>query len=183
MYLNFQTKRLRLCTLDEQAVQSVWAYRKRNIEFWRAWSPTYPSDFLEKSAVSRWLAEQYQLQRQGRQVRFFLFHYTDDSLVYPLGDVTYSQIQHGAAQSCFVGYKIDAQVQGQGYITEALLKTNQYMFEMHKLHRIEANIMPRNVASIRVVEKLGFAYEGISRQLLHINGTWEDHARYALLGE
>jgi ribosomal-protein-alanine N-acetyltransferase len=56
-------------------------------------------------------------------------------------------------------------------------------FDGMGLHRIEANIIPRNVRSRRVVEKLGFTLEGMSRKYLRINGVWEDHLHYALLNE
>ena len=64
----------------------------------------------------------------------------------------------------------------RGYMTEALRCVIDFAFNRLRLHRIEANIMPRNHASRRVVEKLGFHYEGLARQYLQINGRWEDHA-------
>ncbi len=54
----------------------------------------------------------------------------------------------------------------------------------HFVHlRIEGNIMPRNRASIAVVEKCGFVREGISRKYLKINGVWEDHVHDVVLNE
>ena len=55
------------------------------------------------------------------------------------------------------------------------------MFTEKRLHRIEANIIPRNIASIKAIEKAGFIYEGISKKYLNINGVWEDHLHYVLL--
>ena len=43
------------------------------------------------------------------------------------------------------------------------------------LHRLEANVMPKNKASLRVLEKNQFVNEGISKYYLNINGVWEDH--------
>ncbi|MFR2405064.1 MAG: GNAT family N-acetyltransferase, partial [Eubacterium callanderi] len=51
------------------------------------------------------------------------------------------------------------------------------------LHRIEANIIPRNRASLRVAEKLHFRNEGLSSKYLKINGVWEDHIHMVLLNE
>ena len=48
-------------------------------------------------------------------------------------------------------------------------------FEELGLHRIEANVMPKNKASLRVLEKNHFVNEGISKYYLNINGVWEDH--------
>ena len=50
-----------------------------------------------------------------------------------------------------------------------------YAFGPLALHRVEANIMPRNQASLRVAEKCGFQPEGLARRYLCINGVWEDH--------
>jgi ribosomal-protein-alanine N-acetyltransferase len=59
----------------------------------------------------------------------------------------------------------------------------EYAFNELKLHRIEANIIPRNAGSIRAVEKAGFTCEGTSKKYLQINGVWEDHAHYVRLNE
>jgi ribosomal-protein-alanine N-acetyltransferase len=66
-------------------------------------------------------------------------------------------------------------------MTEALERAISFAFEDMRLHRIEANIMPKNARSIRVVEKLGFVNEGLSRKYLKIAGSWEDHIHYVLL--
>jgi ribosomal-protein-alanine N-acetyltransferase len=66
---------------------------------------------------------------------------------------------------------------------EAVVTMLQYAFESLRLHRIEINIIPRNAASRRVVEKLGLRFEGIAERYLEIDGAWEDHARYAITAE
>ena len=48
---------------------------------------------------------------------------------------------------------------------------------------LEANIMPRNPASLRAAEKAGFVREGLSRRYLNINGVWEDHIHMVRLNE
>ncbi len=68
-------------------------------------------------------------------------------------------------------------------MSEAVARVADIAFNDLRLHRIEANIMPRNKRSIQVVEKNGFIYEGVSKRYLRINGNWEDHAHYVLLNE
>ena len=57
------------------------------------------------------------------------------------------------------------------------------MFNEFELHRIEANIMPKNIRSFTVVEKLGFYNEGMALKYLNINGIWEDHIHMVLLND
>ena len=59
----------------------------------------------------------------------------------------------------------------------------RYAFEELGLHRVEAVIVPRNERSRRVVEKLDIRNEGVAVRYLEINGTWEDHVRYAITVE
>lgn len=65
----------------------------------------------------------------------------------------------------------------------SLARVIRYAFDELRLHRIEANIMPRNSASLKMVEKLGFSSEGLARKYLKINGIWEDHIHMVLLNE
>lgn len=85
--------------------------------------------------------------------------------------------------SCFLGYKLDKDHLRQGLMSEAVQECVRIAFEELGLHRIEANIMPRNLPSLRVAEKCGFVREGISRKYLKINGVWEDHIHMVRLNE
>lgn len=100
-----------------------------------------------------------------------------------IGVVALSNIVYGAFLSCFLGYKLDKDEINQGKMTEALRKLISIAFEEYSLHRIEANIIPRNIQSQKVVKKLGFMEEGQSRKYLKINEKWEDHIHFVLLNE
>jgi len=58
-----------------------------------------------------------------------------------------------------------------------------YSFTTLGLNRLEANIQPENIASRRLVQKLGFRKEGFSPKYLQIGGKWCDHERWAILAE
>ena len=60
-------------------------------------------------------------------------------------------------------------------MTMAVNMISSYAFQTLGLHRLEANVMTGNKASLRVLEKNQFVNEGISRYYLNINGVWEDH--------
>ena len=68
-------------------------------------------------------------------------------------------------------------------MTEAVNECVRIAFEELGLHRIEANIMPKNKASLGLARKCGFREEGISPKYLKINGVWEDHIHMVKLNE
>ncbi len=82
-----------------------------------------------------------------------------------------------------VWYKIDLKYWRQGYTTEALTKLLDYSFNELKFHRIEAGCAVENIASIKVLEKVGMTREGTKRKKLPIRGEWKDNYFYAILEE
>jgi ribosomal-protein-alanine N-acetyltransferase len=100
-----------------------------------------------------------------------------------MGSIALSQIFRGGFLSAYLGYQIGAEFARQGYMTEAIQLMLRYAFTDLKLHRIEANIQPGNVASIALVKRAGFVREGYSRRYLKIGGRWRDHERWAILVE
>ncbi len=100
-----------------------------------------------------------------------------------IGAINFSQILRGGFQNAYLGYFLGAAYAGQGYMTEALQLALKYGFEHLKLHRLEANIQPGNVASIALVKRAGFVREGYSRRYLKVCGRWRDHERWALIAE
>jgi ribosomal-protein-alanine N-acetyltransferase len=111
---------------------------------------------------------------------FFICRRADRRL---LGSINISQISRGNFQSAYLGYQIGAEFARQGYMTEAVALILRYAFVELKLHRLEANIQPGNLASIALVERAGFVKEGFSRRYLKICGRWRDHERWAILAE
>ncbi len=99
------------------------------------------------------------------------------------GEMNVSAIQRGPFQNAYVGYWIDQRLAGQEYTPEALVVAMRFAFEQLRLHRLQIAIIPRNKPSRRVVEKLGLRLEGMAERYLEINGSWEDHLRYAITSE
>jgi len=97
-----------------------------------------------------------------------------------IGEVSLGSVQRGPFQSAFVGYWVDAEHAGQGYVPEGVAVILRSGFEELGLHRVEAAIVPRNTASRRVMDKLGLREEGLADRFLQIRGVWEDHVRYAI---
>ena len=100
-----------------------------------------------------------------------------------LGSMNLSQIYRGGFQGAYLGYYVGAPFAGQGYMTEAIQLILRYAFEHLKLHRLEANIQPGNLASLALVKRAGFVREGYSRRYLRIGRRWRDHERWAIIAE
>ena len=66
-------------------------------------------------------------------------------------------------------------------MTAGVRATIPFVFDTLRLHRLEAACLPRNEASIRLLERVGFSREGLARRYLKINGRWQDHVTFALL--
>jgi ribosomal-protein-alanine N-acetyltransferase len=96
------------------------------------------------------------------------------------GEINLNSIQRGPFQNAYIGYWMDEAMAGNGYTPEAVAVLFKFAFEDLGLHRVQISIIPRNTASRRVVEKLDIRNEGIAERYLEINGTWEDHIRYAI---
>jgi len=80
-----------------------------------------------------------------------------------------------------VWYKILPDYWRQGNATEALTKLLEFGFVNLGLHRIEAGSAIENTASIKVLEKVGMAREGIKRKILPIGERWVDNYFYSIL--
>ena len=70
---------------------------------------------------------------------------------------------------------------GKGLMTAAVRAVVAYAFDTLHLNRIEAACLPHNVASTRLLEKVGFQREGYARKYLCIDGRWQDHVLYGLI--
>jgi len=98
-----------------------------------------------------------------------------------VGQLNVSDIVTGSLWSCHIGYWIDEQVANRGLMTTALALVCDHLFFTKQLHRIEIAIRPENEPSNRLVQRLGFRYEGLRKSFLHINGHWCDHNIYVLM--
>ena len=80
-----------------------------------------------------------------------------------------------------IDYIIGAEYRGKGHASEALRAFLPAAAERYSLHRISATVFADNIPSRRVLEKIGFAFEGISKEEIKKNGIYRDVARYGLI--
>ena len=125
--------------------------------------------------------EAFLKRSRGEDGACFLVCRVEDGRV--VGSINLSQIVRGNFQSAYLGYYTGEPYAGRGYMTEAMRLLLRHAFEDLKLHRVEANIQPGNLASIALVKRAGFVKEGYSRRYLKICGRWRDHERWAIVAE
>ncbi len=174
MNKRYETKRLLLRTLDETEAHYSQAYYLANRTFLEPFEPDRDDSFYELNHHVRLTALEQTEMDELRLLRLWIF-LKDGAMKRPIGNLAFNNIVKGVFLSCFLGYKLDHQYVNQGYMTEALTKAIAVMFNDYGLHRIEANIMPKNQSSLALTEKLGFYNEGLAVKYLRISGTWEDH--------
>ena len=165
-----------LATSDARAWNEV---RSRNAEWLHPWEATVPPG--DASAPRSFRALVRDLRRQAREHRALPFAVTVDDVF--AGQVTVTNIVGGSARWAQVGYWVDRRYAGQNVIPTAVALVVDYCFFELNMHRIEVAIRPENVASLRVVEKLGFTEVGYAKGYLHIDGDWRDHRLFALIAE
>jgi len=165
-----------------EASARVVAFYTRNRAHLDPWSPPYPEGFFTEPFWRERLEAFHEEYRSGTAVRFVLV-LRDDPLERVIGNANFTQITRGPFQACYLGYGIDCDAEGKGYMAEALGAAIRFMFDELKLHRIMANYVPTNERSGKLLRRLGFTVEGYARDYLFIDGAWRDHIMTSLTNQ
>lgn len=121
---------------------------------------------------------------QPDRQRFLVFDLETDRLVAQVG---LSQIFRGPFNNCVMGYWGSSLAAGRGFVAAGVRCVLAHAFDDGpaglSLHRVEANIIPENLASIRIARRVGMSLEGFSPNYLQIAGRYRDHLRFAITRE
>lgn len=164
------TERLTLRNLTPENTEEMLDYYIRNEEHLRQYEPTRDSSFYTYEGQKEILTESFRQFIDGTSIDLGIFK--DEKLI---GKIKLSNIVYGILRNAFVGYSIDKEHQGKGYMKEALNTVCSYAFEEMGLHRLEASTLIENSRSQGVLKACGFNELGISEKYLYINGEWRDH--------
>ncbi|MDT7932384.1 GNAT family protein [Clostridium perfringens] len=164
------TERLALRNLTPENTEEMLDYYIRNEEHLRQYEPTRDSGFYTYEGQKEILTESFRQFIDGTLIDLGIFK--DEKLI---GKIKLSNIVYGILRNAFVGYSIDKEHQGNGYMKEALNTVCSYAFEEMGLHRLEASTLMDNSRSQGVLKACGFNELGISEKYLYINGEWRDH--------
>lgn len=149
----------------------------RNRAWLRTWEATAPQSFVSfdtRAGIRNLLSH----AKVGSGIPFAIEY--DGELI---GQLNVSGIVYGSLSSAQLGYWVAERVAGKGVTPTAVALATDHCLLNLGLHRMEICIRPENSSSLRIVEKLGFRYEGLRRRYIHINGDWRDHFAFALTQE
>ena len=176
MYQNIklETERLILRPININDAESIFHYRADAItNQFQGWIPKNivdVQDFIKNRVSST-------INVNGTWFQFAIILKTTGELIGDTGlhffDKENKQVE--------IGCTISKNYQGNGYATEALSEIMKYLFDTLNKHRIIASIDPRNINSIKLVEKLNFRKEAHFKESIMSNDVWVDDLIYAIL--
>ncbi|HKU11001.1 GNAT family N-acetyltransferase [Sinomonas sp.] len=168
-----------------QSDRTEWmGLRARNADWLAPWEASNPQPGGGLPTFRQMVRSLNQQAREGTALPFVIT--LDEARDHPapiVGQLTVSSIIWGSALMATLGYWVDREHAGRGIAPTAVALATDHCFFTLGLHRMEINIRPENRPSLRVVEKLGFRYEGLRPKYLHIAGQWADHESFALTAE
>ncbi|WP_428408882.1 GNAT family N-acetyltransferase [Hyphococcus sp.] len=153
------------------------ALREKSRTHLTEWEESWSPEQATLSSFKRRLRTYDRDARRGAGLSLLVFRIDDNALV---GGATLTNIRFGAARSGMLGYWIGAPFIRRGYGGAAVAAMKAHAFERLGLNRIVAACQPGNIASQKLLERNGFACEGLARDYLRINGVWRDHQIYAV---
>lgn len=124
------------------------------------------------------IEEQLQAQAEGKIVVWAIAD-LNDTLI-GIAGYWRMQLEHQRSE---VGYLLDAPYHGQGYGTEALHAVLDYGFKVMKLHKIEADVDPENIASLKLLKRFGFQHEALFRENRFYDGKFYDSCWLGILAK
>jgi len=173
------TARLVLAPAHEDLAINVIEFYQRNELHLAPWDPPKPANFLTEDFQRKRLGQAVADFEAGTAMRWWLYLQGKPNVL--VGSIGLSAIARGPFQNALLGYALDGELQGQGLMQEGLSAVIAHAFSAEiNLHRIQANVRPDNLRSLRVLERLGFEREGFARDYLYIHDKWHDHVMLAL---
>ncbi|MDR3597681.1 GNAT family protein [Clostridium sp.] len=177
-FVELSGKGIVLRNLTPGDAKEMLKYYEKNKNHLAPFEPSKDVNFYTLETQKRFLSKSYKEFFNGTSVELGIFKH--EKLI---GKVKLSRILHGSFKNGILGYSMDEDEQGKGYMKESVKLLLKYAFNECNLHRIEASALIDNEKSRSVLKKCGFKLVGINEKYLFINGKWEDHATYYILKE
>lgn len=172
-YTEIVSENLRMRILTPDDAEELLQYNIRNKRHLEKYEPRRDNAFYTLDVQKKILEDSYRQYLNGSSLDFGIFK--DNKFI---GKIKVSNVVYGIFKNGIIGYSIDKDEQGRGYMKEAVNRIVKYCFEELGLHRVEASALLDNERSKGVLEGCGFLELGINKNYLFINGKWRDHITY-----
>lgn len=167
---------IKIRLIKEQDAAELLSLELRNKEFFQLYTSERDEHFYtldgQQERIDRAIAS------AAEDTGYYFVILLDGDII---GIIMLSQVVRYNLQSSWIGYFLDKEQNGKGYMTEAVRQVVGFAFDELNFHRLEAGVMPHNIGSIKVLLKEGFHKEGIAKQNVKINGKWQDHQTLAII--
>ena len=160
---------------DAKALRRPYQQERSWLEPWEVTTPGVELAPLGSFPLYRAIKQFNRAARAGRGVVFAIC--LEEQII---GLVSVAEIVRGGLQSCQLGYWIAEQYAGRGIVPHSVAAVIDWLLLDVGLHRVEIGMVPENLRSRRVVEKLGLRFEGRRLNYIYINGRWQHHDFYAV---
>ncbi|MCY4094428.1 MAG: GNAT family N-acetyltransferase [Gammaproteobacteria bacterium] len=167
---------LSLVVLEPCVFGILRKYYLDNREHLAPWEPSRNDAFFTEENIKSVVTSRY--EQYSDETALHLCAIDAEEMV---AEVNFTNIVKGAFQCCNLGFSVATSLEGLGTMTKVVKSGIRVIFGKYCLHRIQANYMPRNHRSSRLVENCGFRVEGYAREYLKIAGKWEDHVLTSLI--
>lgn len=157
------TADLVLMPAEESLAGALCDYFRRNREFLTDYMPAWTESFFTERTQLESIRGHMENAKNRTGYRYYIMPKEEKGKI--IGTIGLNNIVWGSFLSCFMGYMLDEVYINRGYMTQAVDAVANTAFNEIGLHRIEANIMPKNARSLRVAEKCGFVREGMSKKI------------------
>jgi ribosomal-protein-alanine N-acetyltransferase len=145
------------------------------------WEPIHAEAHYTRAGQVETLRRDVEAWELGTGYAFAVLDRGDRDAI--IGRIALGNVVRGAWRNATLGYWVAAASGGRGHASTAARLICGFAFDHAGLHRVQPAVIPRNLRSIRVVEKAGFRREGRALKYLNIAGSWEDHDIFAMTSE
>lgn len=177
-FIELKGENIVLKNLTPGNAEELTEYYIKNKDHLAPFEPNRDNEFYTIEGQKSILDESYRQFLNGTAIDLGIFK--NDKFI---GKMKLSSIVYGVFKSGILGYSIDKDEQGKGYMKEAVKLFLDYAFNECELHRIEASALLDNNRSNCVLSSCGFELLGVNKKYLLINGNWKDHCTYYIIKE
>jgi RimJ/RimL family protein N-acetyltransferase len=167
------TERLVLRRFRAPDAEALSAYRSDpEVARYQSWNAPYPVD-KARAAIASFAAAD---PEEPGWFQWAIERTADRRLIGDIGVDLHENLMQAE-----IGFTLARPYQKQGYAAEAVRGMLDHLFGVRGLHKVSAEADARNLASARLLERVGFTREGLLREHTWIKGEWTDDLLYGML--